>query len=575
VSSITLPLATTQQKATWRAEPKRLAGIAICAAVALFTVVPMAFVIVNSFNVGAAGQPWTFGLSGWADVLLGSAKTTAALLYSLILAVRAPLAVVLAFGISWLLIRVQVPGRKVIEGMLWLAFFLPALPITLGWMVLLDPRNGLINVGLRQLHLGALDIYSVGGILWVQMSIATVPVMTMLLAPAFRMLDGSVEEAARTCGASTWQTLRRVTAPLLAPAIFTAVLAGLIRSLEAFEIEQLLGTPKGIYVYATRIYDLINFQPPQFPQAMALSTFVLGVLLVLALVYQRLVGQRRLATVGARGSTTRPLLSGRWRYAASAALFAYIAVGIVLPLCMLGVGSFMRLFGFFAIAAPFTPDHWREVLSSAQFGSSLVNSIVLGLGASLLGILAYSGLGYVMSKSQLSGRKLLGVLVWLPWAIPGILLGVALLWLLLSIPGLGFLYGNLGALILAMIIKELPLGVSFSAVAFTQISADLESSARACGASWLTTFRRIMLPLIAPALVSLFAITFIGAVRDISTTILLVTPANRSLSQLMYQFATAGRPESASALGLIIAALAMAVALLVRRLGLSLSAETA
>ncbi|MBV8084079.1 MAG: iron ABC transporter permease [Chloroflexi bacterium] len=545
------------------------------ALVGLFTVVPMAFVVINSFNVAGAGQPWTFGLSAWAEVLLGNAKTAAALLYSLILSVRAPLAVAVAFGISWLLIRVQVPGRRLIEGMLWLAFFLPALPITLGWMLLLDPRTGVANAVLRQLHLGPIDIYSVGGILWVQMSIATVPVMTMLLAPAFRMLDASAEEAAQTCGGTTLQTLRRITAPILAPAILTAVLAGLIRSLEAFEIEQLLGTPKGIYVYATRIYDLINFQPPQFPQAMALSSFVLAVLLVLGLVYQRGMAGRGAATVGVRGSTARPLLAGRWRYAASAALFAYIGVGIVLPLGLLVLGSFMRLFGFFAIAAPFTADHWQQVLSSAQFGSSLANSFILGLGASLIGVVVYSCLGYVLTKSRLGSRRTLGALVWLPWAIPGILLGVAILWLLLSVPGLGLLYGNMGALILVMLIKELPLGVSFSAVAFAQVSVEVEAAARMCGASWLTTYRRVMLPLIAPAVVSLIAITFIGAVRDISTTILLVTPANRSLSQLMYQFATAGQPENASALGLIIAAMALAVAVLVRRLGLSVSATPA
>ena len=547
-------------------------GMAITAVVGLFTLVPIAFVVVNSFNVGSAGQQWTFGLSGWADVLLGSTKTNAALLYSLVLSIRAPLAVVVAFGISWLLIRVQVPGRRLIEALLWLAFFLPSLPITLGWMLLLDPRNGLINAGLQQIHVGALDIFSIPGILWVQMSIATVPVMTMLLTPAFRMLDASVEEAARTCGASNWHTLRRITAPILMPAVLTAVLAGLIRSLEAFEIEQLLGTPKGIYVYATRIFDLINFQPPQFPQAMALSTFVLGILLILAVVYQRAVGRRGHASVGTRGSATRPLLAGRWRYLASGALFAYIAIGIVLPLCMLALGSFMRLFGFFAIQSPFTLDHWREVVGSPQFGASLNNSLLLGLGASVAGIFVYSGLGYVLSKSHLSGRHILSILVWLPWAIPGILLGVALLWLLLAVPGLGFLYGNMGALIVAMVIKELPLGVSFTSVAFLQVASEIEASARVCGASWLTTYRRIMLPLIAPALVSLFAISFIGAVRDISTTILLVRPANRSLSQLMYQFAVGGRPESAAALGLIMAVLAMVVAMLVRRLGLGLNA---
>src|SRR5438067_1536711 len=120
-------------------------------------------------------------------------------------------------------------------------------------------------------------------------------------------LDGSLDEAGRMSGASQWQMLRRITLPLLAPAILTALLAGLIRSLEAFEIEQLLGTRAGIYVYATRIYDLINYEPPQFPQAMALSTAILGILFVLALLYQQATATRRYATVTGRGMSMRPL----------------------------------------------------------------------------------------------------------------------------------------------------------------------------------------------------------------------------------------------------------------------------
>src|SRR5207248_10950524 len=176
--------------------------------------------------------------------------------------------------------------------------------------------------------------------------------------------------------------LRRVTLPLLLPAVLTALLAGLIRSLEAFEIEQLLGSRVGIYVYATRIYDLINFQPPQFPQAMALSTAILGILFVLALLYQQATATRRYATVTGRGMSLRPLQAGRWRYVASAALFAYVGIAVALPFALLVVGSFMRLFGFFNLEAPFTTDHWQRVLGSSAFGLSLRNSLLAGLGAS-------------------------------------------------------------------------------------------------------------------------------------------------------------------------------------------------
>src|SRR5262249_47607535 len=159
---------------------------------------------------------------------------------------------------------------------------------------------------------------SVEGILWIHMSVATVPITTLLLAPAFRLTDASLEEASRSSGAGSIYTLRRITLPLIAPAALTAMFAGLIRSLEAFEVEQLLGTPVGIYVYATRIYDLIRYEPPKFSQAMALSSFVLCILLLLSLCYQHILAKRHYATITGRGMSLRPLLAGRWRYAATA-----------------------------------------------------------------------------------------------------------------------------------------------------------------------------------------------------------------------------------------------------------------
>jgi iron(III) transport system permease protein len=547
-------------------------GLALILVVGTITVLPLAFVVVNSFNVAEPGRMWTFGFQGWSDALFGSARTQSALGYSLLLSSRAPLSVAVAFLIAWLLIRVQIPGRNVIEVLLWGAFFLPALPVTLGWLLLLDPNSGVVNVFLKSLgsDLGPIDVQSVPGIMWVHMSVATVPVMTMLLAPAFRMMDASLEEASRVCGSGNGRTLRRITLPLIFPACLTALLAGLIRSLEAFEVEQLLGPPSGIYVYATRIYDLINYEPPKFAQAMALSTFILCVLCLLALGYQRAIARRNFATVSGRGMSARPLAAGRWRYAASAVLGVYIFVGVVVPVAMLTLGSFMTLFGFFDIQTPFTTVHWRRVLGSQVFELALTNTLILSLGAAVIGVAFYSLVGYVLARSNLAGRRLIGLMTWLPWAVPGMLLSVGLLWLLLSSPVLGFLYGNLGALMLALIIKELPLGANLTNTAFLQISSELEQSSRTCGAGWFRTYRRIMLPLIAPTLVSIFVITLISALRDISTIVLLMTPSTRSLSLLMFEFATSGHRESATVLGLIVTMIALGVALVARRLGLSM-----
>jgi iron(III) transport system permease protein len=544
---------------------------AIIAVLGILTVLPIGFVVINSFNIGRPIDPWTFGLAGWINGIFASPATAKALGYSLLLAVRAPASVALACAIAWFLIRVQIPGRNALELLLWIAFFLPLLPVTLGWMLLLDPDNGLVNDFLKRHALPILDINSVYGILWVHMSVATVPLMTLLLTPAFRMLDASLEEAARCSGATAFYILRRITLPLILPSALTAMFAGLIRSLEAFEVEQLLGAPAGINVYATRIYDLITYEPPKFPEAMALSSFILCILLLLSLGYQRVIARRSFATITGRGMSARPLLVGRWRYIAAALLFLYAGVAIAIPLFFLGVGSFMKLFGFFRVAQPFTLEHWSTVLGSAIFRLALENTLIVGFGTATLGTVVYAALGYVLARSDLPGKRLIGSMSWLPWAVPGMLLGLGLLWLLLTAPLLGFLYGNVGALLLALFIKELPLGVNMSSVAFMQISRELEQSARLCGASWFTIYRRIMLPLIAPTQVAVFILTFVGAARDIGTTVLLVTPENRSLSLLMFEFANSGSPGTASVIGIIMTLVSVGVALMTRRLGLKLA----
>jgi iron(III) transport system permease protein len=561
----------------WLPRPETAAGWLLVGVIALFTVLPIAFVVVGSFNGARTGQPWQWSLQPWADAFR-SPRTLESIGYSVLLAMRAPVAVLIGFFIAWLIVRVQIPGKSFIEFALWVAFFLPALPIALGWVLLLDSKYGLINQALMTLPFVTqppFNINSVGGILWVHMTLSTVPIMVILLAPALRQMDATLEQAARVCGSSPLQSLRHVVIPVLAPALLTAVVAGLIRGLEAFEIEQLLGTPAGIYVYATRVYDLMNVEPPQFPQAMALSTFFLLMLFVLAFTYQLYTERRTYATITGRGASFRAIPSGRWRWIASGLCFTYIAIGIGLPLVLLLLGSFMRLFGFFSIPDPYTLAQWQRVFRDPVFLQALRNSLILGFSVAALGILLYSLLAYVIIRSQLAGRRTLSLLTWLPWAVPGILLGVALLWLMLTLPGVKVLYGTMGALILALLIQSMPFGVQMLKTSFGQIAAELEQASRVCGAGWLTTYRRVMMPLVAPMLVSIFILVFITVLRDISTSVLLAGANTRPLSLLMLEFARGGNLESAAVVGVILAAIAIAVALVARKLGLRLGSEAA
>jgi iron(III) transport system permease protein len=152
--------------------------------------------------------------------------------------------------------------------------------------------------------------------------------------------------------------------------------------------------------------------------------------------------------------------------------------------------------------------------------------------------------------------------------VPGILLGVALLWLLLSVPVLNLLYGTFWALILALAIKEMPIGTHMMKNSFQQVSPELEQASRVSGANWFTTYRRITLPLIAPTIVSIFVLVFIATLRDISTSILLASASTRPLSLLMIEFSMAGEMEAAAVIGVVISATAVVVAVIARRFGL-------
>ncbi len=210
------------------------------------------------------------------------------------------------------------------------------------------------------------------------------------------------------------------------------------------------------------------------------------------------------------------------------------------------------------------------VLNDPQFLLGIRNSLVVGLGTAGFGIILYSLLGYALLRARLAGKPLLNLLVWLPWAVPGILLGLAFLWLFLSVPMLTPLYGTFGGLIVVLLIKEMPIGVHMVKAAFVQLAEELEQVARVCGAGWLAAYWRITLPLILPTLVSIFAIVFISSVRDISAIILIGTSATRPLSLLMMEYSLANQMEAASIIGVILSLFGVGVALISRRLGIRL-----
>jgi len=213
------------------------------------------------------------------------------------------------------------------------------------------------------------------------------------------------------------------------------------------------------------------------------------------------------------------------------------------------------------------------VLGDPAFTSALQNSLILGFSVAGVGVVVYSVLGYLILRGRFVGRATLSLLVWIPWAIPGILLGLSLLWIFLSVRFFNFLYGTMFVLIFSVVLKDMPIGTQMFKAAFAQVTEELEQASRVSGAGPFTTFRRITVPLIAPMIVSIFVLVFMSSIRDISTPILLATPATTPLSVLMLERSVAGEIEKAAVIGVILSVVAIITAMVMRLLGFRIAAE--
>jgi iron(III) transport system permease protein len=227
----------------------------------------------------------------------------------------------------------------------------------------------------------------------------------------------------------------------------------------------------------------------------------------------------------------------------------------------------MKLFGFFDIEDPFTLNNWTSVLADPILLHSFKNTLVLGICSAGVSIIVSSLIAYVIVKTRFKARAVLDFVSWLPWSIPGILLGMALLWTLLLIHNLVPIYGTMASLVIAMVISGFPLSVQVIKSFLIQLGDELEEASMVAGASWFCTYRRILFPLLWPCLLVVGLLEFISAARNISTVVLLATGQTRTLSLLMLDFTSGAELEKATVVAALIVILVVAAALVARVLG--------
>lgn len=362
-------------------------------------------------------------------------------------------------------------------------------------------------------------------------------------------------------GAPVGTVFRRVTLPLVRPALSATILLVSIRAFEAFEVPALLGLPDGIWVFTSRIWRALGQYPPALGVAGAYALPLLGITSV-GLALHLLLSRRTAsyATLTGRGFRPRPMPLGTWRGPVTAAIVVYVGVASVLPLAVLLYVSVQRFYGGVSMdgLTHATGQAYIHLFHDEQVLRSLRNSLILGVGVATAVMLSMAVASWLVVRTRIRGRWIIDQLAFLPVAIPGVVLGLALLVVYIRVPVP--IYGTLWILALAYFTGAMPYGMRTVSISMLQIGRELEESAHASGAGWWSTFRRILLPLLAPGLAAGWIYVLLVTLRDLSSSILLAAPGTEVVSVTLWQRFENGQFPEVAALGIVTVAFTLALA---------------
>ncbi|HCA86253.1 MAG TPA: ABC transporter permease [Streptomyces sp.] len=460
------------------------------------------------------------------------------------------LSLVVGTALAYLNVRTDVPFKPLFFAASMIPLIIPGILYTVSWIFLASPDIGLLNAAVEPLlGPGFFDVFTVWGMIWVE-GLHLSPIVFLLMVAAFRSMDPSLEESALMSGASRWTTFRKITIPLVRPAIVASILIMTVRSLESFEVPALLGLQNGIYVFTSRIYFTLRSYPPDLAGAGALALGLLAIA-VLGIILSNRVGRnsKSYQTVTGKGFRPRPIELGKFRPVAGALIVLYFLVTVLAPLAVLLYTSLLKFYVAPSLDAlsTMTLDNYRELAGLSQAGTALKNSLILGIGSATLVMLFMSIAAWIVVRSKIPGRGAVDQLAFVPLVIPGLVLGLALSFVYLRSPVP--IYGTIFILLIAYCTRYMPYGMRYAVTSMHQISAELEESAQVCGASWWQTFRRVLLPLLSPGLVAGFIYILTVSFRELSSSILLYSPGNEVLSILIFEQFENGQFTILAALG--------------------------
>ena len=494
------------------------------------------------FTVDAYRQLFTDGAfwRAWVNTLEYAALTTL-------------MAVIGGASVAILVSRTNLVLRNVFGRLLLLPIVLPPLGLVLGWIVVWGPGGYLTSLFSQKLHVGTIAIDTIPGMSLIEAS-RLLPVAYMTCEAALARADSSLEDAARSAGASPLKVLRSVTIPMLRPALLNASTLIVTLSIASLGIPLLLGTPRNIRFVSTYLYlQWTNATEPDPATVSAGAMMLLAVATILLLLRNRLLGaEARYVSIAGRAGRTAMLNLRAWRWPLALVIAFYLVFSTLVP--VLGLALMSVVVVLTPLVAPWhllTWSNWHQ-LASGEFRRAIENSVEISIVGAVLATLLVAVATLVAHRSRLPFRRVLPFVMLYPRASPGIIIGIGFFWTYLLTWGLGdWLRGSIWGIMLAFVVRNLPFAYVVMYPTLARIGEELDRAGRASGAGWWRTCRSIVLPLLRPAIFSAFILMFVEILCDYDPALFLVKPGNEVIGTTMLSNFIQGMVGPVAALAMV------------------------
>jgi len=455
--------------------------------------------------------------------------------------------------LAFLMVRTNLPGRRWLEPLLLTPVFVSPMVLAFGYVVATGPV-GFYSLWWRNLF-GDVpwNIYTLSSIALIA-GLTHVPHVYLYASAALRNLGADVEEAARISGATPFRVARDVSLPMVMPSLMFSGVLVFFLGFEIFGLPLVLGDPEGHLVLATYLYKLTNkLGIPSYHLMAAVAMCIVAATFPLVLLQRRLLrSASKYVSIKGKAARQQPLPLGNWRWLAFAIIGLWLAVTVLVPLSGIVLRAFVSHWGDgVSLLDSLTLSNFTDLFEQDNMVRAITNTLGVGVIGGLVAVAAYTAIGFAGHRRADGGSRLLDYIVLLPRAVPGILAGLAFLWVFLFVPGLKELRNSMFSIWLAYTVVWLAYGMRLVQGALMQVGPELEEAARSVGASRGRTSRDITLPLIRYGLLASWLLIFMIFEREYSTAVYLLSPGTEVIGSLLVSLWATGAVDQVAALSVI------------------------